>query len=229
MRREILLGTALAFGALIGLGAAVATAAPVTVANQGFENPAIVGSTHIFDSTMLAGWQIPTGNIDMVTAEYWQPHSGNQSIDLYGCAAGTIRQQIATTAGHNYNLSYWIAGNTDSVGLRSSIVSVGTAAGLTDLATKPETFDTTGKTHTNMGWVQRSLAFTATSATTWIQFNDTSSTTCQGVALDDVAVEDTTPSPDVPETPYAVMLPLAALAVGGAAYAFRRRATTRPG
>jgi choice-of-anchor C domain-containing protein len=193
-----------------------------TVTNAGFEKPVVIRRSHRFEVTDLRGWSVPSGNIDILTSRYWQPHSGRQSIDLAGCASGTIRQRLATTPGQTFELSYWIAGNVDTVGVRTAMVSVGSTAGETDLATKSESFDTTGKTHRNMGWERRSVMFTAISATSWIQFTDTSTSRCQGVALDDIDVR-TIETPVVPESPLVVLLPLTGLAIGGATFAASKR------
>lgn len=201
---------------------ALVAANGVPVTNAGFERPLVIVRSHRFEITNLRGWTVPNGDIDILTSRYWQPHSGRQSIDLAGCTSGTIRQRITTSPGQTYELSYWIAGNVDSAGVRTATVSVGSTAGSADLATKAESFDTTGKTHRTMGWERRAVAFTAIGATSWIQFTDTSASRCQGIALDDIDVR-AIEAPLVPETPLAVLLPLTGLAIGGATVALSKR------
>jgi choice-of-anchor C domain-containing protein len=223
--RKILTPIAVAL-TIAGFGAGMASALGPVITNPGFEDPVVPpgGPGYIFDTTTLTGWTVSAGNIDILASSYWQPHSGNQSIDLYGCLAGTIYQAITTTAGQPYVLSYWVAGNADSAGIRTSTVKVGSTVGGSDLATQNESFDTTGKTKTAMGWELRSLNFTAVSTTSYIQFNDTSTSTCQGIALDDISV-DIVPPTDVPEVPLNVLLPLSGAALGALSLwvVYRRR------
>jgi choice-of-anchor C domain-containing protein len=185
------------FAALAGsaLIASPVYAAAELVTNGGFEAVAVSGA-YTANTTTLSGWTVAAGDIDII-GSYWQANVGNQSIDLSGCSAGTIRQQLTTTSGTSYNLSYFVSGNPGDPGdpppsptTRSAVLSVGTSSGGSEIGTQPIAFDTAGNTLTSMGWTAKSYTFTASSAATWIEFTDTSSTTCFGVALDDISVQE---------------------------------------
>jgi len=77
------------------------------VDNSGFEVPALQFPAGAAANTQfqeygigtLGGWAVD--NIDLVTAGYMSPDSGQQSIDLNGSAPGSIQQTLNTTAGQN--------------------------------------------------------------------------------------------------------------------------------
>jgi choice-of-anchor C domain-containing protein len=194
----------LATTAFVGLSASPAWAATELVTNGGFELD-VAAAPFVANTTTLNSWTIVAGDIDHIST-YWQPHSGAQSVDLYGCTSSVIRQQVSTVAGTDYVMNYWVSGNPDVQGVKSGSARVGSTAGGTDLASQSISFDTTGKSATNMGWRLDSLAFTATGATTWIEFADSSASQCFGVALDDVSVMEAT---EVPQ-----FSPTATLAIG---------------
>jgi len=59
-----------------------------------------------------------------------------------------------------------------------------------DGVTQNDTFDTTGKSATNMGWTRMSLTFVATSTTSTLKFvSNVGSTTNAGAALDNVTAD----------------------------------------
>jgi choice-of-anchor C domain-containing protein len=218
IRAAVVGGAALAL-----VPASVASAAPELVANGGFEDPVVGSSPFIANTTTLTDWTVAAGDIDVI-GTYWQHYAGSQSIDLQGCSAGTIRQAITTTPGAQYLLSFAVAGNPDVQGIKSSTVLVGTTVGGSDLVNSAESFDTTGKSLANMGWELRTKSFTAATTTSYIQFNDTSASTCFGIALDGVSVVETVPVPQFDRT---ALLAVGALGVVGvAALGLRRRPAT---
>ena len=100
-RRPLAAALALALGAPLA-----AAAAQNVVQNPGFEAPAIVGSATLSGCPAAFVWCIGQGNIDLVDASIWQPGDGRQSIDLNGTDAGSVYQDLATTAGQTYDLTF---------------------------------------------------------------------------------------------------------------------------
>jgi choice-of-anchor C domain-containing protein len=206
------------------LVAAPVFAATSLVTNGDFETPVISGA--FLQTSTLSGWTVVSGDVDIVRS-YWTPAQGDQSIDLWGCAAnGIIRQALTTSGSTAYNLSFFLAGNpveggVNTAGPRTGVVRVGTTPGGADLVTQNLTFNTSGKSLTNMGWITQSINFAASSGTTYLEFEDTSNAPgqpCQGIALDDIRVEVAN-SEVVPQVPaifaIAGMVGMAALLVLG--------------
>ena len=172
--------------------------------NGGFESPQLdSGAPGQTISHGLTGWNIESGNIDLIHS-FWTPKSGNQSIDLVGTYPGTISQTINTVPGATYTISFRMAGNPDAQ--EQKVLGVywdGNEVG-------SPTFDTTGKSKTDMGWTFVAIpGLTATKTTTKIAFKNIASSEYYGVALDDISVVDppVTPAPEFPGTAFpAVML-----------------------
>jgi choice-of-anchor C domain-containing protein len=145
------------------------------------------------DSTTIQGWTVVTpsayggtgGSVDVISNSYWNAEDGNNSIDLAGTTGvpGGIYQDVTTTKGYQYVLSYWSAVNGDeSPGIVHTIDVVfdGAVVGTTQAA--------------GMGrplyWVEHSITVTATSTTSHIEFDDvTSGDVNQGPALDNVSFD----------------------------------------
>ena len=160
------------------------------------------------DSTTLPGWTVVTpslygpsgGSVDLTANAYWNAYDGNYSIDLAGTSAepGGIYQDVPTTPGVEYSLSYWTAVNGDQspgqAHTMNVVVGGTTVASIDGLsAGRP------------LQWVQQTTLITATSSTTRIEFDDaTVGDVIQGPALDDVsmtAVPDTVSAAPVAISP----------------------------
>ncbi len=152
-------------------------------------------------STAIPGWTVVTpstyegantGSVDIVADSYstvpgsaWNAEDGHYSIDMAGTsdAPGGIYQDVVTTIGATYTLSYYVAVNGDE--------SPGT--------THTVTVNVTGQSPVNvtavgvgepLGWVLHTSTVVATSSTTRIEFDDTTvpSDVNQGPALDNVSL-----------------------------------------
>jgi choice-of-anchor C domain-containing protein len=116
-------------------------------------------------------------------------------------ANGVISQAFGTTAGQRYNVFFWIAGNPDDV-IKSKSILVSAAGHAQSFE-----FNTTGKTHTNMGWTEESFSFIASGSSSTLTFastqapNSNGSVSSWGLALDNVSVT-AVPEPGT----YALML-----------------------
>jgi choice-of-anchor C domain-containing protein len=168
-------------GILILALTSVVQAAPFT--NGGFENsPINPGSFTTLGeiSTALTGWSIVGQGIDYI-GTYWVAAEGSRSVDLSSTGAGGIQQLFDTIPGVTYNVTFSLAGNP--VG-GPAIKSVGVEIGAT---VTNFTFDTTGRSLTDMGWETRSLQFTATGTSTVLGFVS-NTLTAFGPAIDNVSV-----------------------------------------
>ncbi|MFD4997926.1 choice-of-anchor C family protein [Streptomyces buecherae] len=147
---------------------------PTAPANS-FTNVAAGGS--------IGPWSVTRGNVDHIGRGFWQAAERNQSVDLNGGTPGTVAQTFPTTPGTTYSVTYALAGNPGSG------PAVKTGRVLIDGQTVQDfTFDITGKTRTNMGYVGRQVTFVARSASTTLSFASTTANSAHGPVIDDVVV-----------------------------------------
>ncbi|MFO0560755.1 MAG: DUF642 domain-containing protein [Polyangiales bacterium] len=152
-------------------------APPVDVVNGDFETGA--GGVNL-TGAQLPGWTISAGNIDQGTF----PHtSGTRSIDLTGCTAGTIYQDVRTVAGRTYTVNFDFGANTFD-DLRFAVDAV-RADGTTLI--RSETF----VAHASLlsagtRLIPGSFTFTAADASTRVRFRTLASNGCGGNWLDNV-------------------------------------------
>jgi choice-of-anchor C domain-containing protein len=158
-------------------------------------------------STVITGWTVSQGSIDYI-GTYWQASDGGRSLDIHGSWAGRIQQTFNTTVGGTYRVTFDLAGNpTGNPTIKEMRVSAG--GNSADFS-----FDITGKSPSNMGWVSKSWDFTANSTTTTLEFIGLGNSDA-GAALDNVSVIA------VPEP--SSMLGLLSLGVLGIGSALRRQ------
>jgi hypothetical protein len=193
---------------------AAADPPPNLITNGSFENttppPASYLTVFAGDSTTIPGWTVVTpslygptgGSVDVTPGSYnnWGAEAGNYSIDLGGTSseAGGIYQDVPTTPGVEYSLSYWTAVNGDQAANQTHKMSVvvGPPGSGTQVATVVAL-----SAGAPLQWVQPPPnLITATSSTTRIEFDDdTPGDTNQGPALDNVSLTEVpdviTPSP----------------------------------
>jgi choice-of-anchor C domain-containing protein len=151
-------------------------------------------------STAITGWTVTRDQIDYVA--YWVDADGERSLDLNGSpGVGGIAQTFSTIAGQQYLVSFALAGNTYSgTPIRQLGVS---AAGQSEVFS----FDTTGFSDDNMGWVNKTWVFTATASTTTLEFYSLSiepENAAFGPALDNVSVISLLPSITLAAAPASV-------------------------
>jgi choice-of-anchor C domain-containing protein len=131
----------------------------------------------------IGPWRVTKGSVETINGGYWQPAEGTQSIDLNGEDVGAVSQTFTTTPGRTYTVTYSLAGNPVGGHVKTGRVLVD------GQDVQNFSFDTTGKSFTNMGWIKRQVTFVATDTTTTLTFD---STTTQdppyGPAIDDVQV-----------------------------------------
>lgn len=176
-------------GSKAGGGASNGRSEPNLLVNGSFEDgpePDAAGpgfTPYEAGSTAIPGWSITRGSVDYI-GPYWQHADGRRSIDLNGNEPGAIAQTFRTRMGATYRVTFSLAGNNcaDSGGLKTLVVR---AAG----REQDFSFDATGRTYADMGWIVRSWEFTAEADETTLEFSSTTETpqAC-GPALDRVSV-----------------------------------------
>jgi choice-of-anchor C domain-containing protein len=145
-------------------------------------------------STAINGWTVTRGSIDYIGG-YWQAADGNRSIDLDGRDAGEIAQTFSTTVGQSYLVTFALAGNRENLPLLKEM-RVAAAGQSADFS-----FDITGKSFSDMGWLLKSWQFTAVDTETTLKFLSLSKRNPQtyGAALDNVSVVAISQPVAVPE------------------------------
>lgn len=186
------------------------SAAAVTITNGGFEEPAVSGGNGLdrynSGSGSLTGWTIDSGNIDLI-GSFWEASEGDQSVELNGTGAGSISQAITgLTSGASYTLSFDLAGNPNGPDIK--VVDVGVSGLVTQFS-----FDSSGQSATDMGWLTQSVSFLAGSDTETISFASVSSEHdgFQGPAIDNVSLSESSP---ISAVPIPASLPLLAGGLG---------------
>jgi hypothetical protein len=102
--------------------------ASTIVLNEDFETPLVSGApfyTPYVAATTFNGWTV--GGVDVAIVSDNFPNtpaqSGHQWLDLMGLdqGGGNITQTIATTAGQQYNVSFWVGNVTSLPGTSSTV------------------------------------------------------------------------------------------------------------
>ncbi|RKN45027.1 choice-of-anchor C family protein [Streptomyces hoynatensis] len=131
----------------------------------------------------IGPWTVTGGAVDLVDDGFWQAAEGNQSLDLNATVPGTVAQTFTTTPGQTYTVTYALAGNPGGgPALRTGRVLLD-GQDIQDFS-----FDVTGKTYTDMGYIKRQATFVATTATTTLGFASTTANSAYGPVIDDVQV-----------------------------------------
>jgi choice-of-anchor C domain-containing protein len=222
-------------GACTVVAVSPAQAATNLIVDGGFEMPSVtqdanaVANGYLDISTNVGAWTVESGDVNTVAGSaaipiahtyWWQPGGGAQSLDLNGNGPGKISQTISTTLGTSYTLTFKLAGSFYNTPETKTVkVATGSSVPVTF------TFDATATNSAAMGWVTKTLAFTATTSTTAISF-ESLTPGAAGVALDDIIVVATGPDPVIPEAPLALLLPLAGFSICAIALCRRRTVDT---
>lgn len=173
-------------------GMAVVAAAPAQaltgIGNASFETPVITPYTivNLGAGASIGPWTVTQGHVDLMGAGFWQAADGVQSVDLSGSSvplAGGIAQSFPTLPLLKYRVSYKLAGNpTGGPTIKSGqVLANGNVI-------QSFSFDVTGKTYANMGYVHKHATFIAYGLASTIEFQSNDNT-AYGPVLDDVDVD----------------------------------------
>ena len=162
----------------------LATSTPTNlVKNGGFEKPNAAGQIlTIFDGGRAGPWRVISGSVDVVGS--WPAAKGQQSLDVAGEAPGTIRQTLAVPADGSYKVGFSMAGNPECGPAVKKLRVLWDGAAVLN-----RTFDTTGRTIADLGWVKRSVTVDTTAGSHTLAFASTSIGPC-GPTLDAVSVKE---------------------------------------
>jgi len=160
------------------------------ISNGSFESGAKTGNTDttllVDDNTTMAGWAVVNDRIDWITGgSQWglAPADGNAFLDLTRLEAGPpfggVSQQITTTAGQKYLLTFSLGSYTERWGGPS--VSITASAGATS-----QTFTNSSATAIST-WTTEQMLFTASGASTLVTL--VGSAGYNYIGLDAVSVE----------------------------------------
>ena len=152
-----------------------------------FETPVAPARTIVTHglNAALGKWRVAEGDVQIIGSGYWQHSKGLQSLDLNGTTRGAIRQDITTTPGGVYDLSFRLAGNVDGGPAVKTVDVLWGPIGNQKLIRRL-TFDTTGRSRTDMGWRTVSLpGLVAADATSRLSFVSRTAGSF-GAVLDDV-------------------------------------------
>jgi choice-of-anchor C domain-containing protein len=166
--------------ALIGCLFTVALAQPL-LTNRSFES-----GTDPRDAAVLApgskaidGWNVVDADISYV-GKKWQHGEGARSVGLL-CGGG-IAQTIQTEPDQTYEVRFTMAGDPNAVPpLKTVIVSLGAE-------TRVFTFDTAGRSVTDMGWASRTHVFKASAKASTLAFRSPKEK-CSVPAVDNIRVD----------------------------------------
>ncbi|HEY3754100.1 MAG TPA: choice-of-anchor C family protein [Pseudonocardiaceae bacterium] len=178
---------AVAVAALSCTSAVVASPANATTGllDGSFENPVATanGFVRISAGQPLGAWTVTKGDVDLSGSGFWQTENGAQSLDLDGSVAGAVSQTFSTSPLFAYEVTFALAGNPVS----APVVKTGQVLVNGHVADN-FSFDTTGKTEANMGYVSHEFAFQATGTSTTLEFLSTTGSGF-GPVIDDVRVQ----------------------------------------
>jgi choice-of-anchor C domain-containing protein len=165
-------------------------------------------------NTNITGWTVSLGNIDYI-GNLWATAEGARSLDLDGSVAvGGIEQAFDTVAGHQYEVTFYLAGNYIPLPAIKTL-----NVGATGNAVQGYAFDATLSSPSNMGWTQHTYSFIASSSTTALSFVSTTTgpngETSFGPALDNVSVNDLGVPISAPEPATMFFLALGLLGLAG--------------
>lgn len=164
------------------------------IVNGDFEDPFVtnpIGWNVYYAGQSFPGWTVGEGSVDIVRivvpgfGDAFSGASGLQSVDLNGFSPGSIYQDIPTSAGTAYYLSFAMAGNVVGGPLIVHMDFLWQGGVIDTL-----TFDVGNHDGYNMGWTyyQYQLIAPASAGVTRLKFESLSNTGSRGPALDDVVL-----------------------------------------
>jgi hypothetical protein len=170
--------------------------------NGGFERPnlTVPSDTYPAGSTDIPGWLVTTfapAQVSIMRSDFldgdltFLPHAGDQSLnltgDLPGEAAG-VEQTIKLEIGHQYDLTFWIGNQDNSI----PKYSLDSTAALYINGDFISFYTNDRNNHDALNWKKFSYDFTATTNDTTIQFSNATLTFDAFTGLDGVDLEDVT-------------------------------------
>lgn len=156
------------------------------VVNGSFENPVLPTGTYSLFSS-IPGWTLASGpSIEIQNHVAGSPFDGQQFLELDSTGESSLFQDLATTEGLFYSLSFAfsprpaVAVNSMQVFWNGSLL---------------DTLNATGTGLTDTQWTTHTYTVTATGSTTRLQFTGTGPSDSRGEYVDNVVVGSNVPEP----------------------------------
>jgi len=136
----------------------------------------------------IGPWRVTSGSVDLVaTGGIWQQPPGAasnaQTIDLNGTQTGALAQTLSTKVGPLYTGTFEFAGNPGS---GPTIKTMNVL--INGHKIRSYSFNETGWSVSDMGWVKRSFGFVATKSKSVLTFSSTTPNSSYGPVIADVRV-----------------------------------------
>ncbi len=169
------------------------------ITNGSFENPVVpVGSFENFiaGSTGITGWTVDGPEVSIVNGAYtseccaFPAEDGNQWLDLTGDESNSlegVQQTVATVAGTQYNLSFWVGNTYDPGGIYGKTSTVDVLLGGVD-GSLLGAFTNHSTTKGTLMWEQFSTSFTATGSSTTLVFLNADPASDNSNGLDNISL-----------------------------------------
>ncbi|AQQ72505.1 hypothetical protein SMSP2_02891 [Limihaloglobus sulfuriphilus] len=153
------------------------------ILDDSFESPVITPDPSLtflklYDTGETFGsWLVVSGDIEVANDTYggFAAYDGDQRIALNGTVPGKIGTELATAAGQEYTVSFYIYNNND--------VTVGFAGASDDAYIDSDIFNAGSSS-----WQEQTWNFTAQGASTWLFFEGDATSANSGPSLDMVTV-----------------------------------------
>jgi choice-of-anchor C domain-containing protein len=153
--------------------------------NGSFEEPSVIfGVTTYGAGATFGGWTVISNSIDLVAGGVWVAANGSALVDLNGFAPapGAIYRNVTNTAGKSYQLRFAYAGNPDAVPVVKTMQVFWGGSLVANVS-----FDTTGHTESNLGWVYTNIIVTGTGLDR-LQFSSTVASSSFGPLVDNISL-----------------------------------------
>ena len=166
--------------AMIGCLFSVALAQPL-ITNRSFESGTEPGDATVLapGSKAIDGWTVVDADVSYVGRK-WQHAEGARSVGLL-CGGG-ISQTIQTEPDQTYEVRFNMAGDPE----RQAVAQDGDC--FAGAETRVFTFDTAGRSRTDMGWAARTHVFKASAKASTLAFRSPKEQ-CSVPAVDNVRVD----------------------------------------
>lgn len=143
---------------------------PVELINGSFEEGPEPGSFIELASgdARVKGWTAGGAGVDYI-GSLWQPGDAlRRSVDLNHLGPGSVEQTIRTVPGATYKVAWAMAGNPGGAPANKTMTVTANGGSAATYS-----FDTRGKSFTNMGWLEKWYTFAVTTSTTVLKFTST--------------------------------------------------------
>jgi hypothetical protein len=167
-----------------GVCQGVSSSCTATVACGGFECGGAVpaGTPHVQlygGNNSLSPWSIRGHGVDKLNSSYFSSKDGVVSLDMNAAERASLSQDIATTPGQYYEVTFWVLWNTYP----------GPASLVVEAAGKQQLYGWTipNQSEPAIGWMKYTFGFTANASTTTLSFHSSVPGTI-GARLDAVSI-----------------------------------------